>query len=850
VKTLTGEENKKSGRIPVVEFKVFGRLRMVCGDKEIPLKLQRPPEALAFLACTKPPASVTEYSRELKADGDNIRKTVNNGARHLVELLRKLGVKAEDWMVGEYIHCKDGEIPIHSNFSSDAVRFWQQLAEAERAREREDASAEADSLCNAVSIYEEAIKAGPLLEGCEKWQWVEGRRKGLADACEGAKKRLNDLAEQQTDGQPARPLSRLDELIQDYSGHLKKQVGTIRLSGEADPRELEKVFVHLTIADYARPQRDAELLGFMDEMTRQRFSPFITQKAEGGREGLDAVRRTVRPDELLRGQRRVVITGAPGCGKTTLLRYLANETLSQPERLPIFLELKTLSQSDFDQSLEEPLFEKAVVQTLKLNEEERKALHDYFNQLLRDGRVTIFLDGLDEISYANKLCLRIAEFFRSKYQNNSLFISTRPYALKRQIEGLQEQMEIAPLNERQIGEFVNHYFGAGRQTQEFLARLRRPELREMARVPVLLGFILRLWRRGEVIPDDRLKLYERIVLELVSENDEGKKLDREFKVLDPDHAIKRAFLQHLAFARLFDDGVRDDAERLIFSGDQLTAEARRFCKDAEENCSPSLLAADVKKTALLREAGPDRWAFTHLTLQEYLAARALSARALSDPRDCERLFCRAYFNPKLAGLEVLPMTLGMAGKPDELYQAVGRLPESLIFTGLRLRLRGLTYGAVIQQPLLGELAARLLEIVIAPRIEERPYSEIIFRSLSGVSNQSTEHLCQQISQLLQGEDGFVRQRAAEALGQVGGERAVEALVGALGHQDSFVRQSAAEALGQVTHQILAKGLQKALSHADSSVRRKAAGLIGYYSGSADEEGLSRLTTSDPDPDVR
>jgi ABC-type lipoprotein export system ATPase subunit len=31
--------------------------------------------------------------------------------------------------------------------------------------------------------------------------------------------------------------------------------------------------------------------------------------------------RTIRPDELLRRHTHAVITGAPGCGKTTLLRY-------------------------------------------------------------------------------------------------------------------------------------------------------------------------------------------------------------------------------------------------------------------------------------------------------------------------------------------------------------------------------------------------------------------------------------------------------------------------------------------------------------------------------------------------
>jgi HEAT repeat protein len=91
-------------------------------------------------------------------------------------------------------------------------------------------------------------------------------------------------------------------------------------------------------------------------------------------------------------------------------------------------------------------------------------------------------------------------------------------------------------------------------------------------------------------------------------------------------------------------------------------------------------------------------------------------------------------------------------------------------------------------------------------------------------------------------------RAAEALGTIGGERAVAALIEALKDEYSGVRQSAAAALEQIKVELLAKGLQSAISHTNSFVRRKAAEVIGYYSNRQEE--LKLLAEDDPAPEVK
>jgi HEAT repeat protein len=364
-----------------------------------------------------------------------------------------------------------------------------------------------------------------------------------------------------------------------------------------------------------------------------------------------------------------------------------------------------------------------------------------------------------------------------------------------------------------------------------------------------------LWRKRGSVTDDKLELYAQITLELAQQLDrekEGVEPDRKWLVDDEGGSLKLDLLRHLAFNQLFRGLIRppydvggsaNDVDRLVFTSEELRAEAAVFARTLKERegtkVKPRKLVEDIKATAMLRQVSADHYAFAHLTLQEYLAAWQLAKRDNGDT--CERIFCRAYFNPTLAEMEVLPMTLGILRDEVELYyQLFDQLSESLDFKSLRLRARGLYYGVEISRPQLQKLIDWLIEFIQRESEECDPYRDIVAGSFAMAQGNTLKFLVDQIALLLTSDEQGVRMRAASALGRIGSERAVEVLLAAMRDPDSWVRGSVAEALGQIGSERAAETLLVALQDWKTDVPRDAAEALGRIGSERVVEALVAL----------
>ncbi len=683
---------------------------------------------------------------------------------------------------------------------------------------------------------------------------------------------------------PARIEPPTDQLLQKYFDQIKEKHGKITLLGETETHELKRVFVELTINEtFSRPTANSDWLGMWDAEFRKRYQPFASRPDEER----EAPRR-VKPEDLLKRRAPAVIAGAPGCGKTTLMRWLALRVCDEnSKRIPIFVELKGLSQKLFESAdvrLESVLFDHAAESLKKsgATESHRQQLREEFARRLKSGEIVALLDGLDEVrgwEHFHHLCDAINRFAED-HGDNQIIISSRPFALRDRRFRDAEEMEIAPFNRDQIALFLDHYYGED-EGRKLLPKLMSPDLRDLVSAPTLIGAIVRRIRESGKVETDRLKLYEAIVADLAGKFDSAKNVSR-FKQNDEAAAMRRQdFLAQLAFTPLFNETLDQEknAERLAFTTDDIKIEARRFCREHKLSVDPFDLAAEVIATPLLAEMAEDVWKFSHLTLQEHLAARALAAHP-----DCESIFVRACFHPLLVEMETLPMALGKVRDPDRFYQTLEQLPESLDHKLLRLRARGLASAKVNPQTL-QKLLHRLDDFIKSEKPEEAQYFGTVVQAFAQARREALDTAALHvIARLDSSNNASVRRCATLALGSIGSERAVDALLKALlEDQESDVRWSAADQLvilgseraidallqillntsesddpwkaahllGHISSEGAVEPLFQALLDAsNSNVRGSAASVLGYIGGERAVDALLKALLNDSEPSVR
>ncbi len=201
---------------------------------------------------------------------------------------------------------------------------------------------------------------------------------------------------------------------------------------------------------------------------------------------------------------------------------------------------------------------------------------------------------------------------------------------------------------------------------------------------------------------------------------------------------------------------------------------------------------DIQASALLREIGTNRYAFSHLTLQEYLAAKELAAS-----QDREMVLCRSYFDPALVEMEVLPMAMGLMKQPNKAFEVLRKLPESLTYNNLRLSIKSLTYIKPSKEQWLITQVERLSNHLIELIKQANPYLSVVVEKFATIHNKYKEQVINKVVNLLQ-------------------------------DQDSSVRGSAAKALAAINNKTIFNGLKNSLTSQDYPLQDQAQQVIGYY----------------------
>jgi formylglycine-generating enzyme required for sulfatase activity len=375
------------------------------------------------------------------------------------------------------------------------------------------------------------------------------------------------------------------------------------------------------------------------------------------------VRKNIPLNEVLSLGPHLIITGGPGCGKTTVLQHIAwsladaiqKNSITAKEKLGLIAPLPLpvyvpLSQyASYLRKLPESASGKQrslaafIVDYLLRRQTNLSLREDFLAYLLRTERsVLLLLDGLDEVpNEAERVLVRQAiEDISAGKEALRVVVTSRTAAYRGQaVLGRDfRQVSVLPLEQSQIESLVQHAYGSVYPNSRAKAQAAAVDLIQQIRLlederrqrlgentqplvvtPLMVRLLLIVHFNAQKLPDQRADLYQRAVDVMLKPdyNPDAHVMDDIERRMAGSLAMNREMLQHLAFHMHHrgDDPGKDVDEQYL-----------RAILGAEPTYAPfvdKLIDQTCERGTLLEERG-GMYRFIHLSFQEFLVARYLA----------------------------------------------------------------------------------------------------------------------------------------------------------------------------------------------------------------------------------
>ncbi|OPC77013.1 hypothetical protein B4N89_41265 [Embleya scabrispora] len=346
-----------------------------------------------------------------------------------------------------------------------------------------------------------------------------------------------------------------------------------------------------------------------------------------------------RMHEAMSGRTRILLQGAAGSGKTTLMQWLAVRTaqgdlppeLSRLEnRVPFVIPLRALG--DMRRGPEAEQLPSALGYPAAAAQPP-----NWSARLFRQGRGLLLVDGIDEILREHRPRVRSwLEGFLSLYPETAVVATSRTSAIPYDwLPGYAfTTLSVLPMSPADVDRFIDRWFGAmadkpewhwardqvegtGARVREQLAT--RPNLAQLAANPRLCTLICKTaLLSGHRPPESPLSLHEAALDLLLHRRD----AQRGFAATEGVHLHHSE--QGLLFEALASWMVVNDQTDMGYP------RARKIIRRAgprslRTKYTEAVLQHLVVRSGILRDVGDDSFAFEHSTFRDYFAGRAFAA---------------------------------------------------------------------------------------------------------------------------------------------------------------------------------------------------------------------------------
>lgn len=409
----------------------------------------------------------------------------------------------------------------------------------------------------------------------------------------------------------------VQKVRQEISSSLHQRYGTMRVLDMSQPTRLSDIYTGVNVSERISGRRRisiTDLAKTRDVATFDRAG--LGKVSEEQISGLEAVKR----------YSKLLVLGKPGSGKTTFLKHIAIQCISnefKASQLPIFLTLKDFAEAEAQPSLLEYItqlfYEYGVKET------------EVVEKLLDQGRVIALLDGLDEVRENDDTrVLKQIRHFAERFHKNNFVMTCRNAAKEYGFEHFTE-VEIADFNEEQIISFVSKWFRgkAEHKSRVFVWNIQRnSQIRELVKKPLLLTLLCLVFEESGEFPASHLELYKEVLDVLLRKWDAKRDIKRDRLIESLSSQRVENLLSKIALFT-FKQGHYffkvKDVEQCI--SDYIQASFDCPSSKILQLDGEAVLKLIEAHYGLLVEQAKGIYSFSHLTFHEYFTARELASAA-------------------------------------------------------------------------------------------------------------------------------------------------------------------------------------------------------------------------------
>ncbi len=379
----------------------------------------------------------------------------------------------------------------------------------------------------------------------------------------------------------------------------------------------------------------------------------------------------------------------------------------------------------------------------------------FFASQFANGAAVVLLDGLDEAPdrAERERAARLFENATQTYKNCRFVVTTRPqaYVGKALLKDFHEA-RIEPLATEAIHTFLERwsqglYPDSAKLAEDHRAELSealrlQPDIRKMARNPVMLTALAVVHWNEKRLPEQRADLYDSILTWLSRQRESRPGREKAERCL--------ALLQELALAMQMHAEGRQVRIALGWAAEKLAPEFSWLAERERFGSAMRFLEEEAADSGIVVSRAGELQ-FWHLTFQEHMAAQAIAGRMDAAQFDILLRDNRIY---RAEWREVMLLLAGILGVKQGKAKVDGLISEILNRCGQGLRPHAQTAG------LLGAMVRDLRPLKYEPA--DPKYRELLDSVLGIFEKEKAKRV-----------EFADRLEAAEALGQAGDPRLAE-----------------------------------------------------------------------------